>query len=172
MELLNEQMYQNVFKKNKNMAHNDNDKDYEIPNEQVILAYRIFLFYLNKTEIALKKNKHDFWREVCNFFLNQTGGKIGEFVQSSINSFNFSTDNIYKISKVIGNDTSKLTSNTFTDYCATTGLLFFLLKDALEYSGIIVDKKTPLATLMNLLEYKVDKFTTLKNTLGKVLNKD
>ena len=160
IELLNENMYLNVFKPE------------ILPVEQVQMAYRIFLFYLNKREIAVIKNKTEFWGEVCNLFLNDSEGKIGEFIKKSINNLNFSTENIYCISKVVGNDTSKLTSTSFTKYCATTGLLFFCVKDALEYSGIIVDKKTPLVKVMNLLEYKLESFNSQQDRLKAIIEKN
>lgn len=160
IELLNEQMYVNVFKTD------------QLPGDQVLLAYRIFLFYLNKREIAIMNNNMEFWKEVCNLFVDGTEGKIGEFIKNSINNFNFSTENIFCISKIVGNDTSKMTSTTYTKFCATTGLLFFCIKDALEYSGIIVDKKTPLVKLMNLFEYKLETFDSLHNRLNDLINKE
>lgn len=160
IELLNEKMYLNVFKSE------------VVPVEQVQLAYRIFLFYLNRRDIALMKNKEEFWKEVCNLFVNETEGLIGEFIKKEIANLNFSTENIYCISKIVGNDTSKMTSTTYTKYCATTGLLFFCIKDALEYSGIIVDKKTPLIKLMNLLEYKLETYNSLQDRIMNILNKE
>jgi len=161
IELLNEQMYQNVFKQD------------TLPVEQVLLAYRIFMFYLKeKRDIAIIKDNNEFWKEVCDLFVNQTEGKIGEFIKKSIEELNFSTENIYCVSKIVGSDTSKMTSTTYTKFCATTGLLFFCIKDALEYSGIIVDKKTPLVKLMNLLEYKLEIFDSLQNRLKNLINKE
>ena len=38
--------------------------------------------------------------------------------------------------------------------CGTTGLISFVIKDALEYSGIIEDKKTPPLRIKKNYEYQ------------------
>ena len=50
----------------------------------------------------------------------------------------------------------KINPNYFSKICGTTGLLIFLIKDTLEYCGVIInDKKTqPARILDNLLYYK------------------
>ncbi len=59
-----------------------------------------------------------------------------------IKNFDFSDENIYIISKIVGNNTSKMSPSYFSKICATTGFLTFLIKDALEYAGVIIEKKT------------------------------
>ena len=50
----------------------------------------------------------------------------------------------------------KINPNYFSKICGTSGLLIFLLKDALEYCGVIInEKKTqPARILDNLMYYK------------------
>jgi len=144
VELLNDKMYMQLFNQD------------VVPVTEVLNIYRILLFYINKPEIAKIKQPHQFWPQVCNLFADNSEGKIGSFINKYANELNFSTDNILAISQIIGNDLSKMTAPSYTKICPTTGLVFFFIKDALEYSGIIVDKKTPLVKLMNLLEYSME----------------
>ena len=68
---------------------------------------------------------------------------------------------------------NKIVPNYFSKICGTTGLLVFIVKDALEYCGVIInDKKTqPARILDNLLYYKnsidslaqfIDKLSAIK----------
>ena len=57
-------------------------------------------------------------------------------------NFDFSEENLVKITKIIGNREKKITPTFYSKTCGTTGLIIFLVKDAMEYAGIIIDKKT------------------------------
>jgi hypothetical protein len=144
VELLNDKMYMQLFNPE------------VIPLHEVLNIYRILLFYINKPEIAKIKQPSQFWAEVCKLFAENSEGKIGSFINKYANELNFSTENCLSVSQVIGSDLTKMTAPSYTKICPTTGLVFFFIKDALEYSGIIVDKKTPLVKLMNLLEYSME----------------
>jgi len=157
---MNEDTHLNVFNPSK------------IPVEEILLPYRIFLLFLSKREVALSKNTSLIWKEVCDLFVNQSEGKIGDFIMKSISSFNFSTENVYCVSKILGNDTSKMTSNNYSKLCYTTGMLIFCIKDALEYSGIISDRKTPLIKFINLMEYKIECFESIQNRLNNFIERE
>jgi len=157
VELLNDKMYMQSFNPE------------VIPIPEVLNIYRILLYYINKPDIAKIKSPNNFWQEVCNLFGNNSEGKVGSFINKYSNDLNFTTENIFAISQIIGNDLSKMTAPSYTKICPTTGLVFFFIKDALEYSGIIVDKKTPLIKLMNLLEYNLEFYSSKIDRLqGKV----
>jgi len=164
VELLNDKMYMQLFNPE------------VIPVPEVLNIYRILLFYINKGDIAKIKSSASFWSEVCNLFATNSEGKIGSFINNYSNELNFSTENIFAISKIIGNDLSKMTAPSYTKICPTTGLVFFLIKDALEYSGIIIDKKTPVIKIMNLLEYNLEFYSSkndrLQNKILKLENND
>jgi hypothetical protein len=59
-----------------------------------------------------------------------------------VKAFDFSEENLWKITKIIGNREKKITPTFYSKTCGTTGLIIFLIKDAMEYAGIIIDKKT------------------------------
>lgn len=157
IELMNDNSHLNLFDPSK------------IPVEDILLPYRIFLLLLSKRDIALSKNTTLIWKEVCDLFVKESEGKIGDYIMKSISSFNFSTENVYCISKILGNDTSKMTSNNFSKICYTTGMLIFCIKDALEYSGIIFDRKTPLVKFVYLMEYKIECFESIQNRINNLI---
>jgi len=163
VELLNDKMYMQMFNPD------------IIPPIEILNIYRVLFYFINKIEIAKKKSRSEFWQEVCQVFINNPNIKIGNFINQHSNDLNFSTENIFAISQIIGNDLSKMTAPNFTKICPTTGLVFFFIKDALEYSGIIVDKKTPPIKIINLLDYNLEslssKIDRLKGKLEKQENK-
>jgi hypothetical protein len=71
--------------------------------------------------------------------------------------FDFSSENLYKIMKIYANEINKINPTYFSKICSTTSLFIFLLKDALEYSGlIIVEKKSQLQKIFNNYNYFYD----------------
>ena len=72
-------------------------------------------------------------------------------------NFDFSEENIYIISKLCENKEKKISPSFFSKICGTTGLVIFLIRDALEYTGIIIDKKTLPSRLQKLYKYGLEK---------------
>jgi hypothetical protein len=68
--------------------------------------------------------------------------KLGDLINGKVKNFDFSEENIIKITKIIGGREKKITPAHFSKTCGTTGLIIFLIKDSMEYAGIIIDKKT------------------------------
>ncbi len=100
---------------------------------------------------------------------------LGSLISTLVKSFDFSNINIYKINKLVEKNNAKIAPAYFSKICATTGLFIFLIKDALEYAGVIYqDKKTPQGRIyQNLLfsvEYDNDKLNKIKSLLDGVFN--
>ena len=131
IDLLNENLYNKIFTEG------------NLPSSDILLTYKILFQLLKKQEfLALKDDKVKFWKKVCDFFVKEGNGKTGALINSLIKDIDFSDENIYKLIKLAGNDVSKITPTYFSKFCGTTGLIIFLIKDAFEYAGIVIDKKT------------------------------
>jgi hypothetical protein len=52
--------------------------------------------------------------------------------------------------------------------CGTTGLFIFLIKDALEYAGILIDKKTAAGRLYKNYMFNFDVLQTKIEKLKKI----
>jgi len=70
---------------------------------------------------------------------------------------NFTDENIFLVSKLLGSNVSKMTPSYLSNLCATTGFLIFYIKDILEYAGVILDRK-----VNNLRVYKNMQFEEFK----------
>ena len=144
IELLNDKTYSKIF----------SQKILNPPLNKIILIYRIFFQLLNNNDICKINNDKLFWFKASKYILKHSNGKIGEFMIESINKFDFSVKNRYQMKKIIIGNEDKITTKEFSKYCETTGLVIFLIKDALEYYGILQNSKTNIpCILLKYLEY-------------------
>jgi hypothetical protein len=68
--------------------------------------------------------------------------------------FDFSDENIYHTSKLLGSNVNKMTPAYFSKLCGTTGFLIFLVKDMLEYAGVLIDRKVNNLRIFKNLRYE------------------
>jgi hypothetical protein len=92
-----------------------------------------------------------------------------------IKNFVFTEENIYKIFKLCEGKEKKINPSVYSKLCGTTGLIIFVIRDALEYTGIIIDKRTLPARLNKFysfgLEIANESITKIKsNENGNHLN--
>ena len=158
IEMLNNEAYVKIFK----------IKELTPPLNEILLIYRIFFQLLKSNNIYNIKDDKLFWIEVCEYILNNNNDKTGEFFKESINNFDFSPKNIYEIKKIINGNLEKIKPNIYSRICGTTGLLIFLIKDTLEYIGIIHSLKKNIPSIMlKYLEYiekiqnKIEKYISI-----------
>ncbi len=128
LKLLNQEKYKELFKSEK------------IPQEDILLPYRIYFTFMNQKEVMTMEDA-DFWKECCKFFLSDA--ETGDFISNSVKSFNFSDETLFQIYRLTINKDKKLLPSFYSKICSTTGIVIFLIKDTLEYIGLFsTDKKT------------------------------
>jgi hypothetical protein len=161
IDLLDDDTYNKIFKMEK----------LEPPLDKIIIVYRIFFQLMNKKEYVEIKNDGLFWEKTRNYILNNNNGKTGCFFKGSIKDFIFTSDNIYELKKLVNGIENNLKPSYFGDICQTTGLVIFIIKDSLEYCGIIYkDKKTMPSLLLNYLECIQTKINKLNNYIEEIKN--
>jgi hypothetical protein len=161
IELLNNELYDKIFKKS---ILEDNLKE-------ILIIYRILFYLLSENEIAEIKDENLFWNKMREYLLNKSEGKIGTFISNSVKNFNFNNKTIYLINKLVKDIKNKIIPSYYTKICGTTGLVVFLIKDALEYCGIIYsDKKTQPSIIYKNLEYEKEQVYKIHNYI-EFLNK-
>jgi hypothetical protein len=146
VELLNNPLYSKLFKKpvlEKNV-------------EEICKVYRTLFTLLGEYKIANIPEDEYFWVKCTEYLNNKSEGKIGSFILEKFKNVTFDKRKIVLINKFLVGMKKKINPNYFPKICGTTGLLIFLIKDALEYCGVIInDKKTqPARILDNLMYYK------------------
>ena len=161
IDLLNDDTYNKIFKIEK----------LEPPLDKIIIVYRIFFQLLDKKEFVDIKDDGKFWEKTRNYILNNNNGKTGIFFKECINNFIFTSNNIYKIKKLVNGIENTLKPLTFGNICQTTGLVIFIIKDSLEYCGIIYkDKRTIPSILLHYLESIQTKVDKVENYIEELKN--
>ena len=159
LDLLNEESYNKIFKK----------KKLEPPLDKILLVYRIFFQLIGKEDLVNINDNKQFWEKTRNYILDNNKGKTGDFFKEYINEFNFTNKNIYKLKKLIFGVEDTLKPLNYEDICKTTGLVIFIIKDSLEYCGLIHnDKKTMPSIYINYLEYIQNIISKLKEYIEKL----
>ena len=154
LDLLNSETYNNIFKKTQ----------LQPPLNQIILIYRLFFQLIDKDELIDIENDKQFWEKTRKFILDKNEGKTGTFLKEYISEFDFTCKNIYKLKKLIYKNEDKLKPLIYENICKTTGLVVFIVKDSLEYCGVIKnDKKTMPNIVLDYLKY-------LKHIIEKAKN--
>ena len=130
-------------------------------------------FWIMKIIIKKTENKKDFFEKMGNFVHDHIKDKnqIGDFFKNMVKEFEFSEENIFQIKKIIKGNEEKLKPRNYSQICATTGLVIFLVKDILEYLGLNINtnKGCPVFVLMNL-EFLEKVKTKLPNYLKFLKN--
>jgi hypothetical protein len=158
VELLNNDLYAKLFKKpmlEKNV-------------DDICTVYRVLLALFGEFKIATIPGNQLFWIKCTEYLIGNANGKIGTFILKKMEDITFEHKKIYLVNKLLYKMKSKINANYFSKICGTTGLLIFVIRDVLEYCGVIInEKKTqPARILDNLLYYK-----NCNDTLANFINR-
>ena len=153
IQILDNEIYNNIFK----------SKELNPPLDKIILIYRIFFQLINQEEINEIVSDKKFWEEARIYFLENDDNKIGYFIKDNISEFDFTNENIYKLKKLTKGCEEKLKPTNYEKICETTTLFTFIIKDALEYCGIIYNKeKNNPGITISYLEFIREKLNDIK----------
>ena len=159
LKLLNDNSYNAIFR----------TKKLEPPLNEILLIYRLFFQLIEKEELVNIESDKKFWHKARNYILSNNNDETGSFFEKCIPEFDFSPKNIFKIKKLINGKEDKLKPLIYENICKTTGLVIFIIKDSLEYCGIILNnKKTKPKVLINYLEYLKGNLNKTKEYIDKL----
>ena len=146
-----------------------------IPERNIILVYRFYFQIIKKdekiNELLKIENDSDFWKAVAKYFLEDGKDGIGLLVEKQIAETDFSDININKLSKMCVGYEKILTPSYFSKICPTTGLFIFLVKEALEYIGALIDRKTSLARIYKNYTFEIEHLKEMVEKINKSLEK-
>lgn len=159
LNLLDSESYNNIFK----------IKKLEPPLNKIIFIYRIFFQLLDREELIEIESDTFFWEKARNYILENNEGKTGTYIREYISEFDYTEKNIYKLKKLINGNEDKLNPLIYQKICKTTECLFYIIKDALEYCGIIQnDQKTMPSIVVNYLENLQNNINTAKEYIDSL----
>ena len=160
VQLLNNNTYSKIFRR----PVLDNNLS------QIYIAYKILLVFLGEINIAKISDDKLFWVK-CTEYLNTNSenGKIGDYIMNKFEKYNCDCKTIFYIEKLMKGKKENISPSYYSKICGSTGLLIFLIKELLEYCGVIIStKKTQLSRIyQNLIFFKniVDKLSEFNKTL-------
>ena len=161
IERLNIENYSKIF-------HN---KELSPPLDDIIIIYRIFFQFLKDINFKQIKDDKLFWIKASDYILDNSNGKLGDFFQNSVDNLEFSMKNIFEAKKLLHGKEDKIKASVFMGTCGTTGLVCFLIKDILEYCGIILSTKKNVPYLcLKYLEYIEEMQNKLKEYIDYISN--
>ena len=148
-------------------------KTLDIKLSEIYIVYRVLFVLFGEQKIAEIVDDGEFW-EKCIEYLNSksTNNKIGSFILEKSKSFDFSKNSIYLINKLLVGIKPNFTTAHFSKINGPTGLVMFIIRDALEYAGIIVAKKTPKSRIYNNLVYYKNLIENLSNFIDYLASID
>lgn len=144
----------------------------EKDQEKIIIIYRIFFQLIKKEEIVKIKNDLEFWKKTCEYINENSDGKTGDFFKNSTNNFDTSASNLFKINKIIEGNEDKITvHNYYSSICGTTALVCLLIRDVLEFVGVIPnEKKNNPQHLYQNLEYLIFVYEKISDYVKRLKN--
>ena len=167
LELLNDEEHEKFF----------NNSNFHLFSDDIYIVYKIIFQLIKNNEVKNAENKKEFYEKMGNFVHKYINDKnqIGDFFKKMANEFEFNEENIFQIRKIIKGKEEKLKPRNYSQICATTGLVIFLVKDILDYLGLNYNsnKGKPVFILMNLefLEKVKNKLPKYLKFLKTLINK-
>ena len=110
--------------------------------KEISIIYRIFCQFLGFNDLVKINNDKIFWEKFSKYVLDNKGEKLSQFCSESANKFIFDDKNILKVKSMSKDINEKLKPKYWGKICGTTGFFVFMIKDAVEYCGVLEDKKT------------------------------
>ena len=113
-------------------------------DENRLIIYRIFFQLIKHSIINIEKDKKEiFWEKCKYYFSHENEGKVRELLQKILDEkkINIEGNNLYKIYKLVYKDLDKIHPKYFLNFCGTTGLITFFIKDILDFVGISNNKE-------------------------------
>ena len=106
-------------------------------------------------DISEIEDDSEFWLRICEYFNEKGIDRIGSYLIEAAQHFNFDDRNVYFLNKLIMKQKAKMIPSYYSKICSSTGLVMFLIKDSLEYCGVMFsEKRTPHNRLVNNLIYE------------------
>lgn len=140
----------------------------------MMLPYKLYLQLLNRKDICPVRSKptNVVWRYFCSMIENGSENKPGKLISDNLlNGLDCSPQNLFEIYRLIGKNVIKITPNYYSKMCGTTGLFVFFIKDALEFIGVLEDKKIPAKTILGFFNKCIEGLEERKNKLDGLISR-
>jgi hypothetical protein len=144
----------------------------EIPQQDIFWVYHCYFELFNSDLIKMVHDEMELWIIMRNFLIQKSNNeKLGDMCKKSIQMMDFSFEKTYKIKDSIIKNIikEKLNPDYYSNICTTTKLFCILIKEVLEYMGVINGMKTMPERIyknniyiLDILQFKLDKLKQIE----------
>ena len=160
-----------------NKIHTEYFQKDDIPNNNIILEYRVLYQLINKEKDILKvSNNIEFYKIFKEHIVKSSEKGIGDFLQNEFKNLDFSEENIYKIHSLCEGQEASLSPSNIgkKENDNPAGYINLLIKDPLEYVGINIGtgkNKKYGEVFKKYLEYIIKRRKNDEQKLDKMISK-
>ena len=133
---------------------------------EINIIYKILLLLLGEKKLVEISDDYTFWKKCCKYFLDKSEGKIGNYIINQVKNFYFDHQTINLIEFTLIGNKNNILNGYYEKLCKTTGLIIPLIKQVLEYCGIITSDKKYNPRILDNLKYN----QMLINKLDIIIN--
>ena len=133
---------------------------------EINIIYKILLLLLGEKKMVEISDDYTFWKKCCKYFLDKSEGKIGNCIINQVKNFYFDHQTINLIEFTLIGNKNNILNGYYEKLCKTTGLIMPLIKQALEYCGIITSDNKYNPRILDNLKYNL----MLINKLDIIIN--
>ena len=133
---------------------------------EINIIYKILLLLLGEKKLVEISDDYTFWKKCCKYFLDKSEGKIGNCIINQVKNFYFDHQTINLIEFTLIGNKNNILNGYYEKLCKTTGLIMPLIKQALEYCGIITSDNKYNPRILDNLKYNL----MLINKLDIIIN--
>lgn len=165
-ELLNKKYYIELFRIRK-----------PIPKNKIIIVYIIFIIIVKNYRIDIYNsinNKELFWNKLSEFFIRESldGEYFGDLIKFLlIKQSDFSLDNILILKEIVNKYSNILFPVNYSKESPTTGIFVYLIRELLEFTGVIENEKTSPYHKSTLYNFYINHLNNKINKLGMLIIK-
>ena len=149
--------------KDENIQIFKNDLDIKNKNTNLLIKiYKILFILIDKEYIYSILNENKFWKKCCEYLINNSKGKIGDFIIEKISSFIFDVKTFNNIENIIKENKENFIKELKED---KKYFISKLIEEALVYCGVIFE---PTKTQGNIIIKNLKNNQTVINYLNNL----
>lgn len=148
-----------------------------IPKNKILLVYIIFMSIVKNYRIDIFNsinNKEKFWNKLCEFFVRESvdGEYFGDLIKFLlIKQSDFSLENILNLKQLVKSHLNILFPVNYSKESPTTGIFVYLIRELLEFTGVIESDKTSPYHKSTLYNFYINNLNNKINKLGMLIIK-
>ena len=147
-------------------------KDEFLKNKEIFIIFNIFFIAEGKNELMSIDNMDKKWEYIFNFFKEHISNQaMGTFIEKELNGKTFNENIINSLYKYAYKHSNIISPNHFQKINKDIAILVFIIKDMLEFLGILTDSKLNPEKEIILINSRLQSNKEILEKLNQINNK-